>query len=402
MKRIVFAWEFGSGLGHIQRILPLARKMQERGHEVICVMKHVIDAGKILSSHNIKIIQAPLWMVNVRQLPTTFSYPETLFNLGYLVPGALLSMTKAWQNLLEPIKPDLLIADHAPTALIATHGADCKRVLYGNGFFSPPRKTPMPLIVPWAKTPAGLLEYSDNKALQTVNHVLNELGRPNLQKFYNLFDVDEDFLATFAELDHYQERGAVRYWGPPPGKAGGETPRWPDTSNSKKIFCYIKPAYPHFEELLTGLQQAGVSTVIFSPAVPEKILKKYQTDKLCFHQEPVDIHKACQEADMVLCHAGVGTVANSLLHGKPMLLLPEHDHQLEQILTARNVVKLKAGLMLMTIEKKRDYKGLIQKVLIEQQFAENAQKIATKYEDFSPESQLEKIAERCEDLMYDL
>ena len=31
MAKIVFAWEFGGGLGHIQNILPLARKMQERG-----------------------------------------------------------------------------------------------------------------------------------------------------------------------------------------------------------------------------------------------------------------------------------------------------------------------------------------------------------------------------------
>jgi len=392
MARIVFAWEFGAGLGHIQRILPLARKMQERGHDVTCVMKHVIDAGRIFNNHAIRIMQAPLWQVRVRQLPTSYSYPETLFNLGYLVPGALLSMTKAWQNLLDSLKPDLLIVDHAPTALIATHGSGCRRTLYGTGFLSPPKKNPMPSIIPWVKAPAGLIEYSENKALQTINDVLKERGSPLLKHFYNLFEVDEDFLATFAELDHYQDRGPVRYWGPILSSMEGESPKWPDTNNSKKIFCYIKSAYPYFEELLNGLQQVRASVIIYTPEIPDKIIKKYQTDKLVFYQNPLDMYQVCQEADMVICHGGHGTVAFTLLRGKPMLLLPEHDHHLEQILTARNVVKLKAGLMLITVEKKRDYMGLMQKVLTELQFTENAKDFARKYEDFNPQSQLVKIA----------
>ena len=48
MARIVFAWEFGGGLGHIQYDLPLVKELQERGHDVYCIMKHVINADKIL------------------------------------------------------------------------------------------------------------------------------------------------------------------------------------------------------------------------------------------------------------------------------------------------------------------------------------------------------------------
>ena len=399
MGHIVFAWEFGGGLGHIQNILPLARKMQERGHDITCVMKHIIDAGRIIGNHNIKVTQAPLWQVHVRQLPTSFSYPETLFNLGYLVPGALLSMAKAWQNLLDLLKPDLLVVDHAPTALIATHGSGCRRVLYGTGFQSPPKKSPMPSIIPWVKAPDDLIEYSEKKALKKINDVLEELGSPRLKQFYNLFEVDEDFLTTFAELDHYQDRESVRFWGPVISQSGGVAPSWPGKQIAKKIFCYIKPSYPYFEELLDGLQQVEASVVIFSPAAPEEIIKKYQTEKMFFHHEPVDMHKVCQDSDMVICHAGHGTVAFTLLHGKPMLLLPEYDHHLEQILTAHNVAKLKVGRMSLTKVKKRDYRGLIQKVLAEPQFTENAQKIARKYEDFDPGSQIEEMAVRCEQLI---
>jgi UDP:flavonoid glycosyltransferase YjiC (YdhE family) len=398
MARIVFAWEFGGGLGHIQYELPLVKELQERGHDVYCIMKHVINADKILGQHGIRVLQAPLWQVNVKQLPTSYSYSETLFNLGYLVPGALPSMAKAWQNMLDPIKPDLIVADHAPTVLIATHGSDCKKVLYGTGFFSPPKKNPMPSIVPWVKAPDGLIEYSENKALQTINDVLKELGAPLLQQLYNLFEVDEDFLGTFAELDHYQDREPTKYWGPVLSYSAGESPLWPKDFSSKKIFCYLKPSYSHFEQLLNVLQQVDAAVIVYAPEVPEEIIRKYQTDKLLFHQKPVDMHKACKETDMVICHAGHGTVAFTLLYGKPILVLPEHG-QIDQILTARNVVKLKAGLMLITIEKKRDFRGLIQKVLTEPQFTKNAQSFAERYKGFNPESQLKGIADRCEEMI---
>ena len=84
-----------------------------------------------------------------------------------------------------------------------------------------------------------------------------------------------------------------------------------------------------------------------------------------------------------------------------MLLLPEHG-QLEQILIGCHVVKAKVAAMVLTREKERDYKGVIEKLLLDPEFTEQAQKFARKYEDFDPESQIVKIAERCEELMHDL
>ncbi len=139
MGRIVFAWEFGGGLGHIQYDLPLAKELQVRGHEVICIMKHVIDAGRILGQHGIKVIQAPVWQVKVKKLENTYNFAETLFNQGYLVEDGLSCMTKAWRNLFDFINPDLLIADHAPTALIAARGLEHKNHTVWHRFFCPSR-----------------------------------------------------------------------------------------------------------------------------------------------------------------------------------------------------------------------------------------------------------------------
>ena len=77
------------------------------------------------------------------------------------------------------------------------------------------------------------------------------------------------------------------------------------------------------------------------------------------------------------------------------MLLPEHN-QLKQILITRNLVLQKFGGLIFTRQKKRDYKGAIERVLFEPEFTEQAQKFAQKYKDFDPSKQLNEIADRCE------
>jgi hypothetical protein len=399
MGRIAFAWELGSGMGHIQRILPLAKKMQERGHEVICVVRHVINAEKILGCHGIKVLQAPAWQIKVlNRFPDTFNYAQILYNLGYLADEGLIVMAKAWRNLFDIIMPDLLIVDHSPTALIAARGGKIKAVLYGSGYFVPPRQNPMPSLIPWLKVPNEFLEDSEKIVTDTINAVLTELRAPLLDSLSDLFDVDENILATFQELDHYQTRVEEKYWLPVINLSEGESPVWPETGFAKKIFCYLKPNYPHLEELLKILQQIEASVICFIPKPPKRIIEKFHCANMEFAARPLNMGQVCKDSDLVICHAGHGTIAVTLLHGKPLVLLPG-DKQLEQILIAQHVAKLHAGIIILTRHGKRDYRRGILRVLSEHRFTEETKKFAQKYKDFDPAKQLDEIAERCEEVM---
>ncbi len=398
MGRIVFAWEFGSGLGHIQYDLPLAKELQARGHEVICIMKHVIDAGRILGQYGIKVLQAPVWQVKVKKLENTYNYAEALFNQGYLIEGGLASMTKAWRNLLGFIKPDILIADHAPTALIAARGTSIKTMLYGTGFFSPPIQKNMPSIMPWNRAPEGLIEHSERKAVEIINAVLGEIGSPLLVNLSDLFEVDENILATFQELDHYQERKEAKYWGPVISLPGGEVPKWPEQSRARKIFCYLKPHDPHFKEILTVLKQVDATCIIFTPGLSQEGKNDFQASNIVFSENPLDMHQVCKECDLVICHAGHGTIAITLLYGKPLFLVPEHG-QLEQVLIAHNLAKQKLGIAMYTSQKTNEYKMNIERVLSQPQYVEHARKFAEKYSKYDPVKQVCDIADRFEELL---
>jgi UDP:flavonoid glycosyltransferase YjiC (YdhE family) len=343
-------------------------------------------------------VQAPVWQVKVKKLDNTFNYAEALFNQGYLVDGGVPSMAKAWRNLFDFIKPDLLIVDHAPTALIGARGTAIKTALFGTGFCAPPRQNPMPSLIPWVTPPGGLLEYSEKKAVRIINHALAELGSPELQSLEELFAVDENILATFKELDHYQTREETRYWGPVINLPEGGKPDWPATDHSKKIFCYLKPTYPHLEEVLRCLQQIKASVIIFLPKAPKAVIERFHSATLKFAEKPLNMAKVCEECDMVICHAGHGTVSVNLLHGKPLMLLPEHN-QLEQVLMARNIAAQKLGLCIFTRQKARDYKGAINRILSETEFTAEAREFAGKYKEFKPAKQLDEIADRCEELI---
>jgi UDP:flavonoid glycosyltransferase YjiC (YdhE family) len=399
MGRIVFAWEFGGGLGHIQYDLPLAIELQKRGHEVFCIMKNVIDAERIMGRHGIKVLQAPVWQVKIKKkLENTFNYAEALFNQGYLVEGGLSSMAKAWRCLFDFVKPDMLIADHAPTALIAARGTRIKTILYGTGFFAPPMQKPMPSIIPWKSLPAGLIEYSEKKAVETINVVLDEIGSPLLNSLSDLFVVDENILATFQELDHYQNRDAAKYWGPVISLPEGETPQWPGQQQSQKIFCYLKPHDPNFDEILSALSKIDAACIIFAPKLPHESKKKFQSSSFVFFDKPLDMNQVCKECDLVICHAGHGTVAIVLLHGKPLLLVPEHG-QLEQVLIAHNLAGQKLGVSIYESRKADEYKMNIERVLNEPKITEQARMFAEKYRNFNPEKQVSSIADRCEKIM---
>lgn len=405
MGRILFIWELGAGYGHMVRFLPLALKLRERGHEVIFTLRDLSHAEIIIGRHGFPLLQAPVWLPRITGLPNPpLNYAEILQRFGFLDPSGLTGMTKAYQNLFELVKPALLVIDHAPTALLASQGAGIRRCLIGSGFSSPPRKSPMPNMRPWIDVSEQRLIMSEQKVVSVINNVLSGLGSRPLHILSDLFNVEEDFLCTFPELDHYQDRGKAHYWGPildlqggiplrnesyrPQPKARIEGP----TEGNKKIFAYLKPRYRDFEKIVQELHTLPYTTLIHAPGISEDFINKYQSKNLSFSLQPIHIGQAREWCDLAICHAGHGTVPAMLLAGRPLLMLPMH---LEQYLLSLNVVNYGAGLLVNPELQNHDYRGLINQLLKVPSFAERAQSFAEKYADFNSSMQVEDIVKRC-------
>jgi multidrug efflux pump subunit AcrA (membrane-fusion protein) len=54
VSRILLTWEMGSNLGHLSRLLPLARELKARGHRVLVAARDVALAASVLGPAGIR------------------------------------------------------------------------------------------------------------------------------------------------------------------------------------------------------------------------------------------------------------------------------------------------------------------------------------------------------------
>jgi len=394
MARILFAWELGTGYGHIGAFLPAALKLREHGHEVAFALRDLSRFESFLGRHGFAPLQAPVWLPDTPTFPPAVSYTEILFRVGFLNVDGLTGMLKAWRQLLHLVRPDLAIVDHGPTALLAARWLGLRRAVFGTGFASPPRLRPMPSFRSWAEVAPQRLVESEQRVLAVVNEAMARLGGPRLDAIADLFDVEEDFLCTFPELDPYPQRTGARYWGAASTWDDGTAAEWP-AGRGAKILVYLVPTYGNLEKVLKQLAELSCRSLVHVPRLSVTPSSRAYSSNVVFCDSPVRMRPALAECDLVVCHGGHGTVAQALLAGRPLMLIPLY---IEHLLTARRVVDYNAATMVHPESKSPNYRQLIWDAL-DGAHSDKAEAFASKYKDFDSDGQTESIAVRCEELL---
>lgn len=295
-KTVLFCWELGAGLGHMMQMLPLAEDLAKAGCRVYVAFRQLERAADIFGRAGVSFLQAPAWQSGGSyRFPRPVTYAALLSNVGFGSDGELFARACAWRNLMRMVNPDLIIFDHSPTALLASRGLPARRALIGSGFCCPPDN------VGWAPPTAtdtniwGLLRADtaakiapdrlrapEEELLARMNRVLDKWKQPPLDRLGQLYsDVDENFLTTFPELDHFPNRNemnSVGYWGPILNRSG-DAPNW-STGSGKRVFAYLK-RFKGQEDLLAHLQNRGCPTIVYLDT-PDKALAKYECQTLHF------------------------------------------------------------------------------------------------------------------------
>jgi len=394
MARILFASELGSNLGHIGQLLPLASELKSRGHEVVFALRDVARADAMLRPHGFRYLQAPLWQGRARRdAKAPSSYSEILQHYGFADRAGLLGVVSAWRDLYSFVEPDVVLCEYAPAALLAARGMKAARVSYGVGFSLPPKVSPFPNFRTWEDVPQVRLEASDAAALATANRVLERLGVEQLSTLQDLLHVDEEFLCTFRELDHYPDRpGDVQYRGPISTPDEGVRAFWPENGD-KRVFVYLSAATPAFEAIAQHLSDAGHSVLWVAPGVAPEVARRFETERFKFSRGAVRLSDVAPAADAALLHGGHGTVSAMLLAGVPLALFPMHT---EQAIVARNVLRTGAGTAVSGNPDPMEVGALLKRVLEDVPFKQAAIAFASRYGSYDPLDAVRAIADsRC-------
>ncbi len=356
MARVLLAWEFGGDLGHIRRVSAIARALRNLGHEPSLALADLAGAP---IDDPFPWHQAPLLPMQERANAASLNPSDLLLHLGYGDSAILGLALRAWLGLFALDKARIVVADYAPTALLAARIAGLPCVKIGSGFASPPRGTPMPAYREWQPAAPEILQASDETLLESVNRALVKLHAEPLPGAGALFEADADLLCTFRECDPFGERAGGEYFGPVDHGAAGERVAWRSQSRPR-IFAYVKPRYAHFPALLAALAQVAGEAIVAAPRLDAGEAARLSAGNVRVIPRAVELGDVLPGADLCVSHAGAGLAGRALAAGVAQALLPEH---LEQFLSARNLGKLGVATYLNPDEPPPDFAAWLRSAL---------------------------------------
>lgn len=389
---VLYAWEFGANLGHVGRFLPVAECLRRHGAAVHGAVAEPERAAQLQPEAKFEWRQAPL-LAPPKHARRPVNYGDILLGFGYGDAGRLYDAVSTWRTLIRQTGSRLLLADHAPTALLAARTMDLPAMLFGSGFCVPPPKDPTPNMRPWLPATVAELKALDSRALASINDALGRHGRAPLTRLADLFDVAEDALLTFPELDHYEQRGPARYWGLLQAPVGGECP-WPGAAGPK-VFVYLRPDTANLESILSLLRRTPACVVVYAPGLAPALVARHAASHVAFVDRPVNLVAAAAQAHAAITYASLATTAAFLLAGKPVLMLPGH---LEQFLFALRVSELGAGLLQNPEEPADALPNLLHRVLTDSRLRANAEAFGRKYAGFDQIAVTRNVVARILDL----
>jgi UDP:flavonoid glycosyltransferase YjiC (YdhE family) len=337
VKRALIGWELGANWGHLARDLPIALALRQRGYEVLFAARDVQVAERILGPPSIAYVQSPLPPPKLIRAPPPANLAEILNAQGYASAPILRGLVRSWLSLFALFKPDVIVADFAPTTTLAARISGLPVICIGEGFDQPPPLQPLPSIRPWETVPQERLRASEAALLEALNTTLAAFGSPTLHQVCDFFSLATPLLSTLPELDYFGPRPGGTYVGPIYSTpAGACDAPWPAASGPK-ILGYLRAQTKGIESLVEILEKFGATVLCVPGAVP----RPSSSGNCAIYSDAVRLEALLPEADIVVTNGNVTTSARALLAGVPVLSLPI---VVEQQLAATRIERLKVGL----------------------------------------------------------
>ena len=341
MARVLIAWELGEAFGHLARCLRLAEGLVARGHGVTLALKDVrLPAGQALTP-GITVLAAPLTPQAGAGGSPPVNYADVLRVSGFAEARDVAARLNAWQGMFSLVRPDVLVADHAPTALLAARLARIPHLSIGNGFAIPPALSPWPSIRPWEAVSDQALATAEARLDRVLDAAQQALSYTRTVRVRDLFGA-HDILDTFAELDHYGARPDGHYVGPIVSVPQALRVAW-QSQEGPKVLAYLRPAVPGFAAILQALARLDAEVLCVAPGMQPEAAKRLATRRLRIALAPVDLPPLFEHADLAIGYGNSGFSTQSLLAGVPLAMRPRH---VEQALFAHRVEALGAGKLL--------------------------------------------------------
>jgi hypothetical protein len=353
VARILLCWELGADYQHLLSLQSVARFYQGKGYDVWVAARDVSKLKRLFSDVKINIVAAPFADSSAelgldKQAPR--SYADLLRRCGFHHGDALSGLVSAWRNLFSFIKPEFILFDHAPAALLSArgllvNGKSVGKVAVGAPFSVPDDNRPAGVFFPGDLAKNDIVRFEDD-LVKVINKVCIEFSIPRINNLADLFsDLDKCIFQTYSELDHYGYRSAQQRHNT--AYVGASIPEFSEPAvfphfKGPKIYCHVKGS-AETPVLLKTLQAIECSAIVLVDGIPDSIIQAHKSRHILYIDTPVSMREILDKSTFAILNGGVNSVSLFMKAGIPVALFPMH---VEQFLMAKRVESLNAGFQI--------------------------------------------------------
>ncbi len=384
MATILFGWELGDGLGHVQRLLPVARALAARGHRPVFALCNLVEPWPLLQKEGFPVLCSPTWNSWPHRKDRPFlasSLADVLTVRGWGTVESLLPLVESWRHLLECVQPSLIITDYAPTLCLAAYQS-LPVVQVGNWFTMAPVHQPtFPILVP-GQPPV----MTQEELLAIVQEVQRRRARPVPPALTSVLAAGDRFPTFYPELDPYHNVRTEPIWDPI------ESPPPLATANPQPcFFAYLTAQNAHAEANLTQMALTGIRGTVYLRNASADLKERLRLQGLTVLEEPAPMGDVLAKFAVIVHHGG-GTANSALAAGRPQILFPQH---LEQTTTAQAIAQLGVGVFLLNQAAPEAAGRALEQVLGDRRYADNAMECARRLQHRPRRPVLDTLLQRC-------
>ena len=108
MRKILIGYEYGLGMGHLARMLPIAHALSSRSCNVVFFLRNPRECAKIFTKEKLPIIPVMDMMAYIPEMgkqPRFHSYSDFIAFVGCYYPENILTVTFSWKTIFDLYEP---------------------------------------------------------------------------------------------------------------------------------------------------------------------------------------------------------------------------------------------------------------------------------------------------------
>ncbi|MCE9522124.1 MAG: hypothetical protein K8S25_06795 [Alphaproteobacteria bacterium] len=339
-KTVLLAWELGEGLGHLPPLKAIARALKAEGVVPVFALRDAVQTRDALAEVDALILPAPFWPTPTLAPLPSGTYADILISNGYSSADSIRALVRAWEQIIDLIKPDLIVCEHAPSAALSAF----KRIpvaFVGNGFVVPPAESAE--FPPYE--PGKGEAQRQRPVLLALQEALGGLGRATPTTLCEPFRGNFRGIYSFPALDPYRHVRRETVLGPIE-----PVPDLTPLPAQRRLFAYSAADAALIGEITQALMEVGPQASAYFRGSLGARAAVIKSRGVQVFDTPPELPAVLPDASAVFSHGGTGFANAALAAGRPHILNPRH---FEAHSTARALEELGAGICLHPFEPKR-------------------------------------------------